>query len=88
MDQKFIYREKVGLQSQTRKWILGKSMKRFIQDVLFVKDGVAESMMGNQVTYLKRAFSKDKVHTSLGSLVLSMVVIQVWCNIHRVQINK
>lgn len=87
IDSEFIHRKKVGLQSQTRSWILAPTIKPFIQELISRKDGVAKSMMRYSQNDLVVSFSKETPENSLVSLVLALSVIQIWCDNNNINIG-
>ena len=88
IDKDFIYRKKVGLQSQTMRWINQSSSKPYFSESLARKDGVAYSMMGriNQ-RRLANAYQTKNPPVTVLRLVLSMVVIQKWCDLHQIAVE-
>jgi hypothetical protein len=84
----FIYRKKVGLQSQTRLWLQNDEMKPFILDLIDGKDSVSKVMMGSDAQKLVKAFRSQKPPESIVSLVLSLSVIQQWVNVNKINIPR
>lgn len=83
----FIYRKKVGLQSQTRAWLLDPSIKPFVLELISRNDGLTKQMMGKEHKQLVNTFSKETPPVSLTSLVLALSVTQMWCDINNVSIK-
>lgn len=83
IDKEFISRKKTGLQSQTLRWMNDPSIKLYITDLLSNGD-LAPAMMGANCRKLIKGYSKENPAPSLVSLVLSLSVIQLWCDLNKV----
>lgn len=86
IDRDFISRKKIGLQSQTLRWMNDPSAKRYIDDLLS-KGDLAPAMMGANCQKLIKGYSKENPAPPLISLVLSLSVIQLWCDLNKVSIR-
>ena len=84
-DKSFIYRNKTGLQSKTKRWLLKGDVRPFICDLLQRKGGVADTMMGSKHRWLLKQFKKEEPVPDLVSVALSLSVLQYWCDLHNVE---
>jgi hypothetical protein len=87
IDKSFIYRKKMGLQSQTLNWLNDSSNKSYFSMLLQQKNGIVESMIGKHKKELIKSYKSNKTPRVLLSLVLSLSVIQLWININKVKVE-
>lgn len=87
IDNSFIYRKKMGLQSQTRSWLLTKEIKPFVIALLEKENGVSQAMLGRNQKKIIYYFKKQDKPTLIVSLVLSLIVLQMWCDLHNIEIQ-
>jgi asparagine synthetase B (glutamine-hydrolysing) len=79
--KEFIYRKKAGLNSSTEDWIAWQPNKMFLADVLSKNDSVAASMIGAQnLRAVIKSFRKEHHHPNVSSLVMSLAMIETWCD--------
>lgn len=79
----FVYRDKKGLQSQTRAWINLPPVKKYFEHLIFSrKDSLAHVMMRHKASFLRRAFLQKDPPAPVLSLVMSLAVAQYWVDCH------
>jgi asparagine synthase (glutamine-hydrolysing) len=85
----FIYRKKVGLNSSFEDWICTQENKKFLEDIILTKQGVAEVMMGKSESkkIINHFMSSESVHPNVSRLVLNIAIIQSWVNKHKLTID-
>ena len=78
----------MGLQSQTIQWINQSKCKTYFSEQLAKKGGVACTMMGktNQ-RKLIRHYQTPNPSVATLKLVLSIIVIQQWCDLHQITVE-
>jgi len=85
IDNSFIYRKKSGLQSQTKRWLLLPEARAFAINLIGRKGGVAERLMGARRQWLLKLFRRDRPTPEVVSIVLSLAVIQYWCDLNKIE---
>lgn len=85
IDKDFSRREKIGLQSQTIRWINDPSLKPYFSELVRMSDGIAAALFGDNRSKLVRHYQKDSPLVEITSIILSLSVIQRWMDINRVK---
>ncbi len=88
IDSRFVYRQKVGLQSRTLESMRADKHRPFFLEVLGKPEGIARNMMGrgNHSTFLK-AFNRQSIPDDVATLALSLAVMQCWMDLHHVKVE-
>ncbi len=88
VDNDFIYRKKVGLNSSFEDWVCTKKNKDFLINIISRRKGMSEVIMGrNNLKKLLRHFASNrKVHPNVSRLVINLAISQAWIERHNLNI--
>jgi len=79
IDDSFIYRKKVGLNSSTDQWMSFEENKKLLCSTISSKDSIAIEMLGEKnLKKLVKRFSHDHPHHYISNLVISLANIEQW----------
>jgi len=79
IDDSFIYRKKVGLNSSTDQWMSLAKNKKLLCSTISSKDSIAREMLGEKnLKKLVKRFSHDHPHHYISNLVISLANIEQW----------
>jgi len=88
MNQDFIYRKKVGLNSCFEDWIHLPELKSHFSKCLAKTDGIAAYFLDGRRKYLLNLYlANEPIHPNLARLVINLSILDAWLEKHKISVG-